>query len=366
MTTDDRGEIYSDLAIPPGETLADEIAARGMSQTELAARLGRPVQVVNEIIRGKKAITDDTALGLEKVLSIPAAFWVNLEQNYRMTQARLREGEHLQAEEEWLKELPVKEMEKRGWIAVGRNAQEKVGALLQFFGVANVAAYRKTTEVLGFRISDNARLSPGALAAWLRKGELEAQAIETHPFDSTVLLEAAHKARAMTEDPPQVFAPRMTQLFADAGVAFVVIPELPKTGANGVARWLTERKALIQLNLRYKWQDIFWFTLFHEVCHVLKHGSRKIIIDGIDKNGPLEEEANQWAADFLIPPDAWSEFRRTAQFNRSSIIAFARLMGISPGVVVGRLQRERRLKYSEMVDIKGRFGWTDDQRNVRP
>ena len=106
MTIDDRGAVYSDLAIPPGETLADEITARGMSQTELAARLGRPVQVVNEIIHGKKAITDNTALALERVLGIPAAFWVNLEQNYRMTRARLQEGDRLLAEEEWLKELP--------------------------------------------------------------------------------------------------------------------------------------------------------------------------------------------------------------------------------------------------------------------
>lgn len=99
MTTRDRSEVYSDLAIPPSETLADEIAARSMSQTDLAARLGRPVQVVNEILRGKKAITDDIALGLEEVLGIPAMFWVNLEQNYRMTRARLREQERLQAEE---------------------------------------------------------------------------------------------------------------------------------------------------------------------------------------------------------------------------------------------------------------------------
>ena len=99
MTTEDHSEIYSDLAIPPGETLADEIAARGMSQTDLAARLGRPVQVVNEIVRGTKSITDDTALGLEGVLGIPARFWVNLEQNYRMTRARLREHERPQADE---------------------------------------------------------------------------------------------------------------------------------------------------------------------------------------------------------------------------------------------------------------------------
>ena len=97
MATDDHGEVYSDLAIPPGETLADEIAARRIGQMELAARLGRPVQAVNEFIHGKKAITDDLALGLEKVLGIPAGFWFNLEQNYRRTRARLREQERLQA-----------------------------------------------------------------------------------------------------------------------------------------------------------------------------------------------------------------------------------------------------------------------------
>ena len=85
-----RGELYSDLAIPPGETLSDEIAARGISQTALAARLRQPVQVVDEIMHGKKAITDHTAIGLEKVLGIPAAFWVNLEQNYQMNKSQSR------------------------------------------------------------------------------------------------------------------------------------------------------------------------------------------------------------------------------------------------------------------------------------
>ena len=99
MTNDDYSEVYSDLAIPPGETLADEIAARGMSPRDLSACLGRPVQVVNEIVRGKRAITEDTAHGLEKVLDIPATFWLNLEQNYRTTRARLRKHERLQAEE---------------------------------------------------------------------------------------------------------------------------------------------------------------------------------------------------------------------------------------------------------------------------
>ena len=351
---------YSDVAIPPGETLADEIAAHGMNQTELAARLGRPLQVVNEIIRGKKAITDHTALGLEKVLGIPAAFWVNLEQEYRMTLARLRERERLRTDAEWLRELPVRAMRRRGWIASVSDVQENVRELLRFFGVATVAAYRKTTPVLGFRIAEHAKVSTGALAAWLRKGELEAQAVDTRPFDADGLLEAARLARGMTELPPQKFAPRLRESFAAAGVVFVVIPELPRTGANGVARWLTDRKALIQLNLRYKWQDIFWFTLFHEVCHILKHRARKIIIEGIDRTEAVEDEANRWAADFLIPPDAWLRFLQTAPLTRPGVVAFARQQGIAPGIIVGRLHRERRLKYSEMADLKGRFGWIDE------
>ena len=91
MTTE-ISRAVSDLAISPGEVLQEEIEARGMSQKELAARLGRLPQVINEIIQGKKAITPDTAIGLGKVLGIDPKYWINLETNYRMTLARRREN----------------------------------------------------------------------------------------------------------------------------------------------------------------------------------------------------------------------------------------------------------------------------------
>ena len=84
--------VVSDMAIFPGEVLQEEIEARGMSQKELAAQLGRPPQVVNEIIRGKKAIAPDTAIGLGEVLGIDPQYWINLETDYRMTLARSREN----------------------------------------------------------------------------------------------------------------------------------------------------------------------------------------------------------------------------------------------------------------------------------
>ena len=96
MTTS-RTRAYSDLPIPPGEILAEELEARGMTQKELAARLGRPAQAINEIIKAKKAITPETAIGLERVLGIDAQFWTNLESNYRLTLARRRERDMVTA-----------------------------------------------------------------------------------------------------------------------------------------------------------------------------------------------------------------------------------------------------------------------------
>jgi addiction module HigA family antidote len=356
---------WSDLAISPGEILEEEIGALGMTQKELASRLGRPAQVVNEIIRGKKAITHETAIELEKVTGITAHIWVNLESTYQLTLARNRERQQLQSEVAWLDELPVRQMEKLGWINRGANRQEKVRELLRFFGVATVPAYRQT--ILGLRIAEKAKVSRGALAAWLRKGELEARAIDTRDFDDDRFRGSLVEIRRMTNESPSVFAPRLQRLCADAGVAVVVVRELPKTGANGVARWLTDKKVLIQLNLRYRWRDIFWFTFFHEACHVLKHKSKKVIIDLVGGNrGAEEQEADEWAADFLVPPADWKPFINEAYFTPRSVTEFGQELGIAPGIVVGRLQREGKLGYSEMTDLKGRFVWTDEEEQRSP
>ena len=167
---------YSDTPIPPGEVLEEELEARGMTQRELAARLGRPAQAINEIIRAKKSITPETALGLAAVLGIDAQFWVNLETDYRMTLARKREQDMIQSNVQWLNHYPVREMLKRGWIEAGKDRPSRLKALMSFLGVA-VAEPQAYQKAAGFRITEAAqhRISLGALAAWLRKGELDAQ-----------------------------------------------------------------------------------------------------------------------------------------------------------------------------------------------
>ena len=352
----------SDMPIPPGEILEEELEARGMTQRELAARLGRPPQAINEIVRARKAITPDTALGLEKVLGIGAHFWTNLEANYRVILARERDKQSLQTEVLWLSEYPIVEMIRRGWIEAGRDRPGRLKALQSFLGAAS-AEPRLYQEAVGFRITETAqsRVSLGALAAWLRKGELDAQELPTADYNEKVFCTALDEIRGMTSRPPEDFVPAIATLCADAGVAFCVVRELPKSGANGAARWLTGRKALIQMSIRGKWADIFWFSFFHKACHLIRHKKqRRIVIDGLgpdpDSTG-MEAEADQFARDFLIPPERWVRFCEEGRFTQPSVKAFAQSVGIAPFVVVGRLQKEKLIRYNRLTSLKRRYEW---------
>ena len=353
---------YSDMPIPPGEVLEEEIEARGMTQKELAARLGKPAQAINEIIKGKKAITPDTAIGLGKVLGISPQFWNTLEADYRMTLARIREQEAIAANVQWLDDYPIREMIKRDWIQAGRDKPSRLEALLKFLGVAD-AKPQVYQEAVGFRITEAAqqKVSMGALAAWLRKGELDAQETPTADYDEAAFRRALVTIRGMTEDPPEEFAPAMKALCAEAGVAFCTVQELPKSGANGATRWLTPRKALIQMSLRNKWADIFWFTFFHEAGHLLKHRrQRRVVIDGLDADTDMEameEEADRFARDSLIPPAEWSAFCNERVFTSWHVREFAQSVGVAPFVAVGRLQKEKRIRYNQLTDIKQLYDW---------
>ena len=353
---------YSDMPIPPGEVLEEELEALGMTQKELAARLGRPAQTINEIIRAKKSITPETALGLAAVLGIDAQFWVNLETDYRMVLARKREQDMIRANVQWLNHYPVREMLQREWIEAGRDRPSRLKALMNFLGVA-VAEPQAYQKAAGFRITEAAqrRISLGALAAWLRKGELDAQRIETAVYGTEAFENALIQIRNLTTQKPNKFLPSIRKLCADSGVAFCPVQELPKSGANGATRWLSDHKALIQISLRNKWADIFWFTFFHEAYHVLRHRAhRRFLIDGLGADpevAGLEDEADGFARDFLIPPREWNTFCENLDFSSPSVRKFARSVGIAPFIVVGRLQKEKYIPYSRLANLKPRYQW---------
>ena len=358
METEGTPAVLSNLAVPPGELLQEELDAIGMTQQELARRTGRPAQAINEIIHGRKRITHDTALELEKVLGIPAYLWVRLEADYELTAARLRDQEALREQEEWLKEFPVREMERRRWMQPCKKRTDKVRELLKFLGVASFSAWQR--RGLWCRITPGAKVSEGALAVWLRKGELDGRETQTAPYDEARFRQALEKARELITQPPGVFVPHLKRLCAAAGVALVFTQELPRSGASGSARWLTRETALIQLSLRYKTNDHLWFSFFHEAAHVLRRQVQRSYIDGVEEEGSAEEDANQFARDLLIPPEAWGTFSRAGDFSRAGVERFAADVGIAAGIVVGRLQHEGLLPYHVLNDLKVKLEWSEE------
>ncbi|MBI4590534.1 MAG: HigA family addiction module antidote protein [Candidatus Rokubacteria bacterium] len=350
-------QVRSDLPIPPGELLAETLDAMNLSQAELARRMGRPVQAINEIVRGSKEITPETAIQLERVLGVPAHVWLGLEAEYRHTKARLDDRKRLAAEADLPAAKLYRPLVRLGWLPKTRDKIEQIARLLDFFGVGSLRNIPEA-EAAAYRLSRTKTAQPEALAAWLRKGELEAEKIATAPFNEDRLRNFLPELRQLTMKAPRIFESHVKKALSDCGVALVLLPHLPKTHAHGATRWSSPEKALVQLSLRGKWADIFWFSLFHELGHVLLHGRKQVYIEWSDGDQDEPEvQADRFARDQLIAPDVYQAFLDKRGFSATAVAAFARNQGIHPGIVVGRLQHEGHVPYSQLNHLRTRFEW---------
>lgn len=354
--------IRSDLPIPPGELLAETLETAGLSQAELARRMGRPAQAINEIMRGAKEITAETAIQLERVVGVPAHIWLGLEAEYQHTKARREDRHRLQAEAKLAARFPCRALRRLGWLKKTSDPVSEVEALLDFFGVNTLEAVAEA-EAVAYRLSRSHPAQPEALAAWLRRGRLEAQQVKTEPFSEQRLQDLLPELRSLTRAKPEIFEPQVKRELAACGVALVLLPHLPKTRAHGATRWLAPEKAAVQLSLRGKWADIFWFTLFHELGHVLRHGRRDVFIewlDGSQDGREQEAEADAFASEALIPQSSYDAFlRRTPALSAAAVIRFADLQSVAPGIVVGRLQHEGKLPHSTLNHLRARYAWAE-------
>jgi hypothetical protein len=195
-----------------------------------------------------------------------------------------------------------------------------------------------------------------------------AEQMETAPFDEARLRASIAELRRLTREKADSILNPVQSICAGFGVAVVLVPELPHCGISGSAQWLSDKKALIGLTLRYKTDDQLWFTFFHELAHILLHRKKKtLIVDNaaddlsdriIDPEMQgYEAEANQFSADTLIPPVALSEFLRARTFTNESIYDFAEKSGVGPGILVGRLQHDGILKSFQGNTFKQNLNW---------
>ena len=361
--TDIEVQFEPDWLSPPGDTVADALEEKGWSQAEFAQRIGYTAKHVNQLIRGKAPISEETALRLERVLGSTARFWMKREAEYREAVARRFELDAMRQESAWLTELPVKEMVRFGWVQDCRdNAAAQVAECLRFFGVATVPAWRTryVAPLAAFRASQRYEMQSGAVAAWLRQGERRAAEIECAPFDRKAFRQALQGVRALTNEPePGLFVPSMTALCAAAGVAVVLEPAPPGCPVSGAVRWLTPDSALLMLSLRYKSNDQLWFSFFHEAGHLLLHGKRLMFLEVENQLDSQEEvEANAFARDFLIPPAMVTQLPGIR--SEVAVRQVAEQIGIAPGIVVGRMQKEGWLPWTHLNGLKTRYTWAHE------
>ncbi|MFZ5524318.1 MAG: HigA family addiction module antitoxin [Pseudomonadota bacterium] len=352
-----------DYAVSPGEVLSDELELRGMTQQELAKRTGLTPKHIVSIVKAKSAITPETAIKFERAMGMPADYWLNLESNYQEVLARLREDGQLEHDIDWLNHIPVAQMAKLGWIVKFRDTKAQLVEVLRFFGIASVSQWDDMWPNLqvAYRQHNHQEVFPEAVSAWLRQGEIEAARISCSPFDKTTFRAALDRIRTLTVEPPEIFGPQMQELCAQAGVAVVFVPSLPKTAVSGATRWLNPNKALIQLSLRYRTDDHLWFTFFHEAGHILLHGKKEFFLEGANGlDEGKEDEANRFAQEELIPRAAFTSFTRYGPFNKAVIRDFSRRIGIAPGIVVGQLQHAGLMPITHCNDLKQHFRWNHE------
>ena len=358
-----REDIHSDLAIPPGEYLEEVIAALGMSKNELARRMNRPAPKLSAIFTGDKAITPDTALQLAKVVGVPAHIWTGLEAEYRLNLARkqeLQEIQKLREETHLVTKFCYSELVKLGFVARKTKPIEKVRELQRFFGVTSL---KNISDLKRYQVAfrqGKGKRSPEATSAWLRIGELQCQKTESAPFGKEALKSILPTIKSMTGLLPEEFETQLPQILLDAGIVLVFSPHLPKTYLHGATFWLARNKAVLMLTIRGSWADIFWFSLFHEIGHLLLHGKQMVFLETDDRENELdkaEQEADQFAANILIPQADYHAFVQSGLFYQQDIEEFAGNLGIDPGIVVGRLQHDGHIENSWHNQLRTRYLW---------
>ena len=339
----------SNSLFAPGEYIRDELKARGWTQETLAHILDRPLKSVNQIITGSKAITAQTAQELAAAFGTTAQLWMNLESSYRLEMDKL-DSDDVARRAQLNETAPVQEMIRRRWIKDVSSVTVLEKEIAGFFASDFEAAARKSTSY---------ETTTVAQKAWLcRAFQLAKGAPVSRKFSASTASKRLADLHALTVNEHEVR--RVPEILSEMGIRFLVVEHLTKTKIDGAALWLDSKSPVIVLSLRYDRIDGFWFTLCHELMHVLNGDKWSLDSEmiapgkiGSDDISECEQRADREASEFLISSDILNSFivRHKPRFSKVNIVRFANLYQIHPGIVVGQLQHHRAIKWTHSREM---------------
>jgi len=347
-----KNQYHPQIAFHPGETLAEKLEELGMGPKEFSVRTGKPEKTITAILKGQSSITPEMAVQFEQVLKIPAHFWLNMQRNYDEFIARQEREELLAESIKWAKQFPISDMVKKGWLPAKTTVAEKTSELLAFFSMSNHKAwenyYCNQQLKVAFRISLAHTKEPHVVSAWLRKGDLQATELTAQTYNEKKFKASLPEIKNIMAAHPKNFFRQLQAVCLEAGVKVVYTPCVKKAPINGSTRWLNDTP-LIQLTGRYKRNDIFWFTFFHEAGHILLHGKKDIFMEDVDysdRDIQKEIEADEFAVKWTLSKEEEQEILQQDIITEEDVIGFAQKFNTHPAIIIGRLQHNKIIPYS--------------------
>ena len=349
---------------PPGEFLREELDARGWTQSDFADILGRPIQLVNEIVLGKRAITPETAQRLADALGTSPQLWLNLESSYQLSRLK-PEDDSVARRARLYEKAPVKELVRRQWIEQSINIEVLEQRVMHFYGLTSLD---QDPHFWPFAARASIVEEPSrAHWAWLFRAKYLARAVQANKYTSERLEQAIVRLKALLPNAEDIR--HVPKILSESGVRFLILEPLANTRIDGACFWLDRASPVVVLSLRYDRIDGFWFTLLHELGHVMhRHGltghesvDTNLVGTGakaFDEKPAIEQLVDKFAVEHLVPRKTLDYFiaRVKPLYYKAKISDFARHNGVHPGIVVGQLQFRKEIPYSHnremLVSVK--------------
>ncbi|TKG94921.1 ImmA/IrrE family metallo-endopeptidase [Puteibacter caeruleilacunae] len=348
----DLNEYFPQEVLHPCETLNEKLEEMGMSRKEFALRTGKPEKTIIAVLKGESSITSEMAILFENITRIPAHFWINKQARYSEYKARLKRRFAVNSAEEWTKSFPYPEMAKNEWVPKTRRLEEKTINLFEYFGVSTHEAWENLYMKSKLKIAAYASLAytlePHAISAWLRQGELQAEQIAAPEYNKKEFQKILPQIKTIMADHPHNFFTQLQQLCLTAGVKVFYTPRMPKAPISSSTRWI-KGTPVIQLTARYRQNDRFWFTFFHEAGHIILHGKKYISLEGIDfsEADPVkEQEAHAFAEEWTFSKQEEEEVLLQHTIDADDVTKFAKKFNTHPAMIIGRLQHMGVIPFS--------------------
>lgn len=338
---------YNDrVAFHPGYYIKEVVEESGLTQEDFAKRLNTTPKNLSILIRGEQSLSIDIATKLSRMLGTTVGYWLNLQKSYDEMRAEFILDEELRKEREVFRCIDYKYfVDNFGLPVLVRNVDEQINQLRNYLKISSLSVLREKDLAVSFR-SGTEKLSDANIIKANVMMQIAINKVlktESAKFNKIKFNEAIDYALTQTENHAEFF-PLIKKKFLDAGVVLVALPNLKGSGINGATKKVGS-KILLMVNDRRGYADTFWFTLFHEIGHIM-NGDYGITIKG----QTTEDEADVYARNKLIPQEEYDAFvQKYNCYDESAIRKFAKNIKRDPGIVYGRLQNDGKISYSESV-----------------